>query len=110
MMSPSPSFNMGVFGERMRREREMRGVSLEEIALSTKISKRHLDALEQENFDSLPGGIFTRGFVRAYARYLCIDEEQAIADYIAADLQEPLPEEKFPLHVHLRPDPDVNPR
>ncbi len=110
MMSPSPSFNMGVFGERMRREREMRGVSLEEIALSTKISKRHLEALEQENFDSLPGGIFNRGFVRAYARYLGIDEEQAIADYIAADQQEPLPEEKFPLDVHVRPDPVMNPR
>src|SRR5258707_5421079 len=110
MMSPSPSLNMGVFGERMRRERELRGVSLEEISLSTKISKRHLDALEQENFDALPGGIFNKGFVRAYARYLGIDEEQAIADYVAADKQEPPPEEKFPLDVHVRPDPVLNPR
>jgi len=101
---------MGVFGERMRRERELRGVSLEEISLSTKISKRHLDALEQENFDALPGGIFNKGFVRAYARYLGIDEEQAVADYVAADKQEPPPEEKFPLDVHIRPDPVLNPR
>ena len=101
---------MGVFGERMRREREMRGVTLEEISLSTKISKRHLDSLEQENFDDLPGGIFNKGFVRAYARYLGINEEQAIADYVAADKQEPPVEEKFPLDVHVRPDPVLNPR
>jgi cytoskeletal protein RodZ len=101
---------MGVFGERMRRERELRGVSLEEISLSTKISKRHLEELERENFDALPGGIFNKGFVRAYARYLGIDEEQAVADYVAADKQEPPPEEKFPLDVHVRPDPVLNPR
>ena len=101
---------MGVFGERMRREREMRGVTLEEISLSTKISKRHLESLEQENFDELPGGIFNKGFVRAYAKYLGIDEEQAVADYVAADKQDPPPEEEFPLDIHERPDPVMNPR
>ena len=75
---------MGAFGERLRREREMRGISLEEIAAATKIGTRNLKALEDENFKILPGGIFNKGFVRAYARFLGISEEQAVADYLAA--------------------------
>ena len=62
----------------------MRGVSLEEIAETTKIGTRLLKALEQEQFDLLPGGIFNKGFVRAYARYLGMDEDQAVADYLHA--------------------------
>ncbi|HYF35723.1 MAG TPA: helix-turn-helix domain-containing protein, partial [Prosthecobacter sp.] len=76
---------MGSFGERLQREREMRGVTLDEIAESTKISARSLRAIEEEHFDQLPGGIFNKGFVRAYARYLGIDEEQAVADYVIAE-------------------------
>ena len=75
---------MGSFGERMKREREMRSITLEEIATSTKIGTRSLKALEDEDFDQLPGGIFNKGFVRAYAKYLGIDEEQAVADFLAA--------------------------
>ena len=92
---------MGSFGERLRREREMRGITLEEIADSTKIGTRSLRALEQEDFDKLPGGIFNKGFVRAYARYLGIDEEQAVTDFLAAagepepPLPNPSPTEKF---------------
>ena len=62
----------------------MRGISLEEIAEATKIGTRSLQALETEDFDKLPGGIFNKGFVRAYAKYLGIDEEQAVSDYLAA--------------------------
>jgi cytoskeleton protein RodZ len=62
----------------------MRGVSLDEIAESTKIGTRLLKALEDEQFDLLPGGIFNKGFVRAYAKYLGMDEEQAVADYLQA--------------------------
>jgi cytoskeleton protein RodZ len=76
--------SVGMFGERLRREREMRGVSLEEIAHATKIGTRLLRALEDEQFDLLPGGIFNKGFVRAYAKYLGINEEQAVADYLQA--------------------------
>jgi cytoskeletal protein RodZ len=72
------------FGERLKRERELRGVKLEEIAESTKIGKRNLVALEEEHFDQLPGGIFNKGFVRAYAKYLGLDEEQAVNDFMAA--------------------------
>ncbi|HXZ79242.1 MAG TPA: RodZ domain-containing protein [Terriglobales bacterium] len=75
---------MGGFGERLRREREMRGIALDEISTATKISNRFLRALEEEKFDLLPGGIFNKGFVRAYAKFLGIDEEQAVADYTAA--------------------------
>jgi cytoskeleton protein RodZ len=75
---------MGGFGERLRREREKRGISLEEIAGSTKIGTRSLRALEDDAFDSLPGGIFDRGFVRAYARALGMDEEQCVADFTVA--------------------------
>lgn len=101
---------MGSFGERLRREREMRGITLDEIAESTKIARRHLESLEKEDFDSLPGGIFNRGFVRSYARYLGIDEDQAVSDYSSA-AAEPQPEtqDKFPLDVP-EPDPKLNPR
>lgn len=75
---------MGSFGDKLRRERELRAVTLDEIAEATKIGTRSLKALEDEHFDILPGGIFNKGFVRAYAKYLGIDEEQAVADYVAA--------------------------
>jgi cytoskeleton protein RodZ len=75
---------VGSFGERLRREREMRGVSLDEIVASTKIGKRLLLALEQEHFDLLPGGIFNKSYVRAYAKCVGIDEEEAVADYLQA--------------------------
>ena len=68
---------MGAFGDRLRREREMRGITLDEITESTKISRRHLEALEGEHFNQLPGGVFNKGFVRAYAHFLGIDEDQA---------------------------------
>ncbi len=72
---------MGSFGENLRREREMRGVSLEEISAATKISVRFLQCVENEEFGKLPGGIFVRSFIRAYARYLGLDEEALLAEY-----------------------------
>lgn len=101
---------MGAFGDRLRREREMRGITLDEIAESTKISRRHLQALEKDQFDQLPGGVFNKGFVRAYARFLGIDEDQAVSDYSTASNEQPEPEDKFPLEIHDEPDRDLNPR
>jgi cytoskeleton protein RodZ len=75
---------MGSFGERLRREREMRGISLDNIAESTKIGTRLLRALEEEQFELLPGGIFNKGFVRAYAKYLGLNEDEAVVDYLIA--------------------------
>jgi cytoskeletal protein RodZ len=77
------------FGETLRREREMRGVSLEEIATATRISPRFLDALENERWDHLPGGVFNRGFVRAVARFLGLDEENLVAEYALATNDKP---------------------
>lgn len=71
----------GNFGERLKREREMREVSPTEITTATRISGRFLDALENEDWGKLPGGIFNRGFVRAIARYLGLDEESLLAEY-----------------------------
>ncbi len=72
---------MASFGENLRREREMRGVTLEEISVATKISVRFLQAIEREDFSVLPGGIFTRSFIRAYAKYLGLDEERILPEY-----------------------------
>ena len=80
---------MAGFGEYLRREREMRGVSLEEISTATKISIRFLQAIENEELSKLPGGIFTRSFVRTYARYLGLDEERVLADCQLAGQQKP---------------------
>jgi cytoskeletal protein RodZ len=72
------------FGEKLRRQREQRGITLEAISSTTKISTRMLRALEEEHFDQLPGGVFNKGFIRAYARQVGLDEEEAITDYLAA--------------------------
>ena len=80
---------MAGFGEYLRREREMRGVSLEEISTATKISIRFLQAIENEELSKLPGGIFTRSFVRTYARYLGLDEERVLADCQLAGQHKP---------------------
>ena len=85
---------MESFGARLKREREQRKITLDEIAVSTKIGTRFLAAIEEDRFDQLPGGIFNKGFIRAYARHLGMDENQAIADFVAAT--EPVPPEPPP--------------
>src|SRR6202795_1239531 len=75
---------MGSFGDRLKKKREQRSISLDDIALSTKIGTRMLRALEEEKFEQLPGGIFNKGFVRAYARHVGLDEEQTLSDYMTA--------------------------
>ena len=74
----------GTFGDSLKREREMRGVSLDEISAATRIATRFLQAIENEQWDQLPGGVFNRGFVRAVARYLGLDEENIVAEYALA--------------------------
>ncbi len=71
----------GNFGERLKRERELREVSPNEVVVATRISLRFLQALENEDWDKLPGGIFNRGFVRSIAQYLGLDEEDLLAEY-----------------------------
>ena len=93
---------MGTFGQRLKREREMRGIGLEEISSTTKIGIRMLRALEDERFDLLPGGIFNKGFVRAYAKHVGIDEEQAVADFLVATGEVPAP-------AAAEPEPEARP-
>jgi cytoskeleton protein RodZ len=69
------------FGEHLKREREMRGVSLEEVSAATRISTRFLEAIESDKWESLPGGVFNRGFIRSVARYLGLDEDSMVAEY-----------------------------
>ncbi len=79
---PEPA--LGAFGEKLRKQREQRGLALDAISNTTKISTRMLRALEDEHFDQLPGGVFNKGFVRAYARQVGLDEEETITDYLTA--------------------------
>ena len=69
------------FGEELRREREIRGISLKEIADATKISKRFLEAIERNDHKTLPAPVFTRGFVREYARYLGLNADDIVNRY-----------------------------
>ena len=71
----------GNFGERLKRERELREVTLEEITQATRIGPRFLEALENEEWEKLPGGVFNRGFVRSIAHYLGLGEEAFLAEY-----------------------------
>jgi transcriptional regulator with XRE-family HTH domain len=79
---PQPqSSELASFGEELRREREIRGISLKEIADATKISKRFLDAIERNDHKTLPAPVFTRGFVREYARYLGLNSDEMVNRY-----------------------------
>src|SRR5215471_6647305 len=71
------------FGEELRRERLIRDVSLEEISAATKISVRLLTALESSDVSKLPAPVYSRGFIRAYAKYLGLDPDEMINAYLA---------------------------
>jgi cytoskeleton protein RodZ len=91
----------GNFGERLKRERELREVSMEEITSATRIGPRFLEALENEDWEKLPGGVFNRGFVRSIARYLGLNEEVLLGEYdVAYGTQVP------PVEQH--PDPEIS--
>jgi cytoskeleton protein RodZ len=76
-----PSSELASFGDELRREREIRGISQKEIADATKISKRFLDAIERNDHKTLPAPVFTRGFVREYARYLGLNADEMVNRY-----------------------------
>jgi len=78
---PQPSSELASFGEELRREREIRGISLKEISDATKISKRFLEAIERNDHRTLPAPVFTRGFVREYARYLGLNIDEIVTRY-----------------------------
>lgn len=90
------------FGQWLRRQREMRGVDLREIADITKISLRYLQALERDQFDVLPAPIFARGFLREYAKYVGLDPDEVVNSYLSAQ-QELSPAEDEIQVVPVRP-------
>ncbi len=68
-------------GEQLRLAREGRGIALREISDQTRISIPQLEAIEANDYKRLPGGVFNRSFVKAYARCVGYDEKQAIEGY-----------------------------
>ncbi|TBR21977.1 MAG: helix-turn-helix domain-containing protein, partial [Candidatus Nitrosotenuis sp.] len=70
---------MSGLGERLKKEREMRGVSLDEIAKATRIHKKFLAALEEDDFDALPAPVFVTGFLRSYASHLGVDADSLVS-------------------------------
>lgn len=72
---------MGSLSEKLRRERELRGISLKQISEDTKIGVRFLEALEEDRLELIPGEFYRRSYLRAYARYLGLDEDRALNAY-----------------------------
>ncbi len=72
------------FGSQLKRERELRGVFLEEISEATKISVRMLEAIESDRFDILPDGIFRKSFIKSYATYIGMDADKTLQEYALA--------------------------
>ena len=68
-------------GEKLRLARETRGIALRDISEQTRISIRYLEAIETDDYQRLPGGIFNRSFIRAYAKFIGYDEHNALEDY-----------------------------
>jgi hypothetical protein len=73
---------MASFGETLKRERELREITLREVSEATKINIRYLEALEANRFENLPGGLFNKGFIRAYAAYIGLDGEAMVTSYL----------------------------
>jgi cytoskeletal protein RodZ len=74
-----------MLGSKLKQAREARGMPLSEVEWATKVKAEYLQALEEENYDAIPGAVYTRGFLRTYARYLGIDAEPLIAEYNASE-------------------------
>jgi cytoskeletal protein RodZ len=82
---------MDDFGGKLRQARERRGISLRQIAASTKIAAAALEALERNDISKLPGGIFSRAFVRSYAVEVGLDPDETVREFLERFKQEPPP-------------------
>src|SRR6266487_3325719 len=82
---------MDDFGGKLRQARERRGISLRQIASSTKIAAAALDALEKNDISKLPGGIFSRAFVRSYAVEVGLDPDETVKEFLDRFNQDPPP-------------------
>ena len=95
----------GDFGSKMRRAREERGVSLRRIAEVTKISVTALEALERNDISRLPGGLFSRSFVRSYAIEIGLDPDKTVQEFLTR-----FPDDSLAAGSrHAPPDYDLNP-
>lgn len=72
---------MASLGQELKRERELRGISLQEISNSTKISMRFLQALEEDRLDVLPGKFFIKSIISAYAKVIGLEEDSVLNKY-----------------------------
>lgn len=90
---------MNDFGGKLRQARERRGISLRQIAASTKISAAALDALERNDVSKLPGGIFSRAFVRSYAIEVGLDPDETVKEVLDRFHGEPAPSSTVPVPV-----------
>jgi len=91
-----PRAGDATLGERLRRAREARGLTLHDISNETRISVCNLEAIEKNDFKKLPGGIFNRSFVRAYARTVGFDEQEAVELYLRAAREQGIPLDDVP--------------
>ncbi|HSP07857.1 MAG TPA: helix-turn-helix domain-containing protein [Acidobacteriota bacterium] len=89
-------------GEELKRERELREITLREISEATKISVRILEAIEHDNYKILPGGVFNRNFLRAYAGFIGLDPEMIVRKYQQRHVSDD--EEELPPGLGFRPD------
>ena len=91
---------MTPLGETLQRARLARGVTLQEAERTTRISRRYLEALENENFGLLPAPVYARGFLRTYARYLGLEPKDLLplfpVGYLDVPLLEPMPKVTTP--------------
>jgi cytoskeleton protein RodZ len=84
---PPEAESTAAFGDWLRRQREMREISLRDIADRTKISLRYLQAMEDDRFDLLPAPIFAKGFLREYARYVGLNPDEVVNHYLSVQQQ-----------------------
>jgi cytoskeletal protein RodZ len=68
-------------GEKLRRAREERGITISEVAEQTRITAGYIESIERDDYRTLPGGIFNKGFVKTFAKYVGVDEHEALQDY-----------------------------
>ncbi len=77
---------MAPIGMELKRERELRGITLQEIADATKINIRYLRDLEEDRLDNLPGTFFIKGIIRSFAKYIGLDENTILNSYYESEL------------------------
>lgn len=70
-------------GEKLQQARESRGATIAEVAEQTRISPLYIEAIENNDYRTLPGGIFNKGFVKSFAKYVGVDEQEALQDYLS---------------------------